>query len=212
MTEHPTNKNQSGRPSPEGLVIGLTGGIASGKSTVAGLFAERGFAVLDADEVSREVARRPEILRRVEAEFGAQSLGDDGQMDREALARLVFVDPERRKQLEAILHPVIRTELLEALEQNRSEGQDTLLDIPLLFESGWNRHCDHIVFLEVPDEIRERRARERGWEDGELERREKNQWPLAEKRAASDTILPNASDLNETRTELDAVLARWRSS
>ena len=193
------------RPHP--VVIGLLGGIAAGKSTVAAEFAGRGFEVLDADREARVVTADPAIVRAIAQRFGA-GVAPDGQIDRKALAAKVFADPAARRDLEAITHPVVRARLTARLEAALSQGRSVVLDVPLLLEGGLIARCDVCVFVDATEATRRVRARARGWNDDELRRREQAQADLAVKRArCAHTITTNGS-LDDVRTQVDALLLR----
>lgn len=187
------------------VVIGLVGGIAAGKSTVADLFARRGLCRVDADVLARAVAAEPEVVAEVAAAFGPAA-APDGRLDRARLAALVFRDAAARQRLEAILHPRIRTRIVAELDAARARGDSVLLDAPLLIETGLAAHCDHVVFVDAPDAERARRAAARGWDEAELERREAAQLPVHEKRARAAYVVDNGGDLGATERQVDAVL------
>lgn len=192
---------------PEPLVIGLVGGVASGKSTVSGLFEAHGILHIDADSHARAATEDPEVLAEVQATLGERFV-TDGRLDRQAVAEHVFSDPAAKQQLEAIVHPRVRSRILAELDRARASGRSSLLDVPLLFEAGLWEHCDTIVFVDAPDEIRQERARGRGWDDDELPRRERNQLPLADKRARSQHVVDNGGALDDTRRAVAALLSR----
>jgi dephospho-CoA kinase len=195
------------------LILGVLGGIASGKSAVARLLAGARGIVISADELAREALDSPAVLERVRARFGAAAIGPDGRADRGYLARLVF-DPERGKRLRAELegwtHPLVRDRIQGRLSAARAAGVPRIvLDVPLLLENdaehGLARLCDVLVFVDVHDEERERRAqRERGWKSGEVARREAAQLPLSEKKKRAHHVIPN----NEGLVELEEAVAR----
>ena len=195
------------RPTPP-VVLGLLGGIASGKSTVAALFARRGLVHVDADQVAREVCEEPAVLAAVRAALGPESLGPDGRMDRAAVARMVFADPALRHRLEAVTHPPVRQRILARLTEARAQGDSVLLDVPLLLEGGLVDHCDAAVFVATDREERLRRAAARGWAPDELDRRERAQAPLAEKQARARFTVDNGGSLAATEAQVDAVLAQ----
>lgn len=210
----PESGPASSNPGPErpfqprsALVIGLVGGIAAGKSTVAGLFGAHGIQHVDADFHARLAAQDPEALREVAAaaELGARFV-QGGQLDRAALASHIFQDPVAKQRLEAILHPRVRQRILAQLEAARAADQTALLDVPLLFEAGLYELCDTIVFVATSEATRQERARSRGWQDGELARREANQMPLADKQARSQHVIHNDRDLAQTAMEVEALL------
>ena len=198
-------------------VIGVLGGIASGKSAAARLLAGPGGLVLSADEIAHEVLRSEEVRALVEEHFGREVLDAQGRPDRAALARLVF-DPDSgeraRRLLEDWTHPRVRARILERLREARAAGVPrVVLDVPLLLENdarhGWTRLCDFLVFVDVPLEERERRAqRTRGWPEGELGRRESLQLPLSQKQRRADFVLPNHGSLEELEHGVTRILQR----
>ena len=196
-------KQRADRP----LVIGLLGGIAAGKSTVATLFAEHGFAVVDADREAREAVLDPAIAQRLRQRFGAAIFDPSGALDRARMARLVFDDPAARQDLQAITHPAIRRAIVAAMDSARAAGQDVVLDVPLLLEGGLIEACDHAVFIEASLAQRRNRARGRGWADDELERREGHQASLDAKRARCAHTVRNDGDLEATRAQVLAIVS-----
>lgn len=187
------------------VVIGIVGGIAAGKSAVAERFAAHGLVAVDADRIARTTSDLPEVLAEVEAAFGPSAVAG-GRLDRAALAARVFADPAARARLEAILHPRIRATIRQELAAARSAGHSVLLDVPLLFENGLFELCDHVVFVDAPEPVRQARARTRGWADGELARREQAQLPLAEKRARSRFVVDNGGDRAAMAAQVAAIL------
>lgn len=193
------------------LVIGLVGGVAAGKSRVAGLFENRGILHVDADFHARAASDDPEVVRAVAQQLGAAFVRD-GQLDREALARSVFGDPKSKAKLEEILHPRVRQRIVTELDRAHKSGQSVVLDVPLLFEAGLFSSCDTIVFVDASHSIRQERARARGWAANELERREANQLPLDTKRARSQHVIENSGDLRATKHAVDALLAELETN
>lgn len=192
-------------------VIGLLGGIAAGKSAVAGLFAEAGFRHVDADALARRVVEEPDVREAILARFGSGVFSADGLLDRAALARAIFADARARADLEGITHPAIRARILAALAAAREAGVDVVLDAPLLLEGGLIEHCQASVFIASGAGTREARARARGWEDGELARREAAQASLAEKRARARWVIDNDGPLDATRAQVQAIIAELRT-
>jgi dephospho-CoA kinase len=185
------------------FTVGLTGGIGSGKSTVADLFAERGVPVVDADEAARAVvAPGSEGLAEVVARFGNAILAADGSLDRAALRQRVFRDPEEREALEALLHPRIRAWMEERTAA--AEGPWVLQVIPLLVEKGWADRLDRVLVVEAePDEQVRRAARRDGTEPAEVEAIRASQATPEQRRAVADDILRN-----DDRAALAAAVAR----
>lgn len=203
----------SGSPPEAALeIIGVLGGIASGKSKVARLLAGSTAEVVSADAIAREVLNSPEVTALVREHWGAAFLGPDGRPDRERLAREVFGPGEgagKRRELESWTHPRVRARILERLREARARGiRRLVLDVPLLLENdaqhGLAGLCTALVFVDARDEVREERARQtRAWTPGEVARREAVQLPLEEKRKRADYVIPN----NGTLEELERVVA-----
>ena len=189
-------------------VVGLLGGIAAGKTAVAGLFAQLGATVVSADAIAHAVLDRPEIRDRIVARWSDVG-GADGRIDRERLAERVFGRPQELAALEAITHPAIVAALREQLDESR--GSDdvlaVVLDAPLLFEAELDRLCDLLVLVDCPAEVRRKRAAARGWAPGELGRRESHQQPLAAKRERADVILDGNAPIETTFQQVQQL---WR--
>jgi dephospho-CoA kinase len=198
-------------------VLGILGGIAAGKSAVARLLAGPAGVVLSADALAHEALDSPEVQERVRARFGSRAIGPEGKVDRAVLAREVF-DPQRgpalRAELESWTHPLVRDRIMERLRAARDGGVPrVVLDVPLLLENdarhGLARLCDVLVFVDVPDDERDRRAqRERGWSRGEVFRREAAQLALAEKKRRAHHVLPNHQGLAELERAVQELLER----
>jgi len=190
--------------------IGLTGGIASGKSTVADLFAARGVTVLDTDLIAREVVEpgQPALARVVEA-FGPGVLGPDGRLDRPALRARVFADPAARQRLEGILHPAIRAEL--ARQSVAAGGDYQILVIPLLVEGGRVDTVDRVLVVDCPVETQLERLTARDGETAEGARRIIASQASREARlAAADDVIVNAGQPAELAAQVAALDAKYR--
>ena len=192
---------------PTPVVIGILGGIAAGKSEAAARFAARGLVHVDADAHARTVAEDPAVLQQLSALLGAAVVAG-GRLDRQAVAAVVFRDAAARQRVEAILHPPIRARILADLHAARAAGRSVLLDAPLLLEGGLIDLCDHVVFVDAPDDVRRARAAARGWDAAELQRREAAQAPLAAKRARAGHVLHNGGDVASLHHQIDALLDR----
>ena len=188
--------------------VGLTGGIGAGKSTVARLLAERGAIVLDADLAARAVVEPgTEALAEIIRTFGPEVLRPDGSLDRAALAKVVFADEERRKQLNAIVHPRVRAWMAERADA-APEGSIVVQDIPLLVEGGLNRFFAYIVVVDADDETRIRRlVGDRGMTEDEARGRIAAQAPRAQRNAAADRLIDNSGSPAELAS---AVAELWR--
>ncbi|MHC4512559.1 MAG: dephospho-CoA kinase [Planctomycetota bacterium] len=193
------------KPAPP-VVIGLLGGVAAGKSTVAAMFKEAGLLVLDADQKAHAVVRIAAVKDRLVQRFGPDLFGPDGELRRKRLADLVFGDEKARRDLEAITHPAIRAELEKELDEARAQGLSVVLDVPLLLEGGLIDRCDHAVFVAAGEDTRLARALARGWDRQELSRREASQATLEQKQARCGLRVDNDGDLVKTRQQVNQVL------
>ena len=191
--------------------IGLTGGIASGKSTVSAILAELGAVVIDADLIAREVVARgtPGLAAVVEA-FGAEMLTPDGELDRPRMGALVFSDEERRRVLESIVHPLVFERYAE-LEAAAPPDALVVHDIPLLVESGRAGEFDAVIVVDAPEELQvERMVRDRGWTEAEARARIAAQATREQRRAVATHLIENTGtreDLRQRVTEVFDALA-----
>lgn len=192
------------------LRIGLTGGIASGKSTVAELFAGKGVPVIDTDVIAREVVEpgKP-ALDEIREAFGEAVIRDDGTLDRAAMRRIVFEDPAKRARLESILHPRIRDETFaHAAEEN---GDYLVIVVPLMVESPMRDRMDRILVVDVPEATQLERLLARDAESPEQARRMMAaQAGRDERLAIADDVIDNGGSLEATRQQVDALHARYR--
>lgn len=192
-------------------VIGLAGGIGSGKSFVAQMFAEEGCCVISSDALVRAAYKDPRLKQTLKHWWGTLIFGPDGEVDRSAVARKIFSSESDRRRLEQVLHPLVDQARTRMMMQ---AGEDPNIkafvwDTPLLFETGIHTRCDAVVFVDAPLEVRlERLARTRGWDASELARRENSQMPLDSKRKMSDDVINNATDAETTRAQVRDVLSR----
>jgi len=195
------------------LQVGLTGNVASGKSTVARRWAEAGVPVVSADELARQVVEPgTEGLARVVDAFGRAVLTETGELDRAALRARVFADPEARTRLEAVLHPLIARRREVWVAARISEGHRLVVsEIPLLFEAGLEGAVDRIVLVDAPPAERRRRlVEDRGLEPTEAGRILEAQMDPELKRARADHVIENDGSLDQLRARADAVLADLR--
>jgi dephospho-CoA kinase len=193
------------------ITIGLIGGVASGKSAVARLLAERGAAVLNADQVGHEVLREPAVIQQLVARWGTGILNEQHEIERSAVAKIVFApgNEAERQFLNSVSHPRIAARMEEELASlRRSNCPAAVLDAALLLEAGWDRLCDEIVFVDVPRELRLARARSRGWDDAELARREATQLSLDVKRAKATRLLDNSGTLEDLERQVKELWAQ----
>ncbi len=187
--------------------IGLTGGIATGKSTVSQMLVQRGAALIDADAIAREIMEPGHpVLAQVAQHFGQAVLLPNGQLDRKRLGSIVFSDPEQRKTLENITHPAIRSEMKKTMTELEASNPDRLVvaDIPLLFESGLESLYDEIMVVYVPRGLQLERLMERDdltQEDAEA--RLRAQMDIELKRERADILIDNSLGRKETELQID---------
>ena len=188
------------------LRLGLTGGIASGKSTVSRIFAELGAIIIDSDVLAREVvARGTDGLAEVVAAFGDDVLTADGEMDRAKVGAIVFADPEKRKVLEQVIHPRVFQRALE-IDQAAGEHDVVINDIPLLVETGQADRFDAVVVVDVPTELQvERMVRDRGMTVEEAEGRIAAQATREQRLAVATHVIENTGTLEELHEQVRAV-------
>jgi dephospho-CoA kinase len=191
------------------LRVGLTGGIASGKSTVAELFAELGAGIVDTDVIAREVVApgEPGLEAVVEA-FGPAILTARGELDRAALRRIVFRDTERRRALEAILHPLIRARTVRAIE--RLDAPYALVVVPLLLEAGFDALVDRILVVDCPEAVQRERLRRRDAADASAtDAMLAAQLGREARLARADDVIDNGGSLAATRAQVATLHARY---
>ena len=195
------------------IVIGIVGSPAGGKSTVAAHLQGLGATWINADQIAREVLERAEVQAQLIEHFGSEITGSDGRIDRTQLAHRVFGDDDAQRAalnyLERVIHPQTRAVITQRLKRAADQGAvAAILDVPLLFETRWDRCCDEIWCVDASVDQRRRRAADRGWSDGELARRERNQLAIAEKRRLSSWVIVNDGSLQQLTETIDQ---RWSS-
>jgi dephospho-CoA kinase len=194
------------------LVVGLIGGIGSGKSQVATAFARSGARIIAGDQLGQAALRDPDIRGRVASRWGDAVLDENGEVNRRRLADIVFADPAQRKILEGITHPWIRRHILANIAEARGAAGVPLivLDAAIMLEAGWSEVCDRLIYLEAPRALRlERVARQRGWSEKEVDAREQAQLPLTEKVVRADHVLDNSASLEHLNRQVIDLLHLW---
>jgi dephospho-CoA kinase len=188
-------------------IIGLLGGIGSGKSAVAFALKECGCIVADADANAKAVLHDPEVREQLIVWWGTKVLRTDGDIDRKAISDIVFHDEEARKQLEQLIHPRVRCMQEAQFAETEASTRGLVIDAPLLLEVGLDTLCDALIFVESSRELRLSRVSEsRGWTLEELDRREDAQLPLDTKRNKADYVLINEGELDEVRNQVKQIL------
>lgn len=191
------------------LHLGLTGGIGSGKSAVARMFAQRGAVVLDADRIARQILEPgQEAARLVGDAFGDDVLDARGGVDRKALAAKVFTDAEARRRLEAIVHPRIvarRREMLLTFRRLYGTGTLVVTEAALIFEADTKGEFDQVMLVTAPVEVRRHRLLAMGWDPAEIERRMAAQWPDSLKIPLARWVIDNGGPEEQTRAQVAAL-------
>lgn len=194
------------------LIIGLTGGIASGKSTVASLLKKAGITVIDADVESRlAVEKGEEAYDHIVNHFSKNILLKDGSIDRAKLGEIIFNNKEERMKLNEIVHPAVRKRMLQKKEQAENKGEHVIvMDIPLLFESEFTELVDQTLLVFVNEDIQLQRLMERNhYSRQEALARIHSQMPLTEKKRLADAVIDNNGTLEQTKLQLKKVLLEW---
>lgn len=186
-------------------IIGIAGPIASGKSAVSQRLVELGAGLLDADKAGHEVLHEDEVKREIRSRWGDAVFTNTGDVDRKAVAAIVFQDdPAELQWLEKLSHPRIGKRLENELAKMRTQGYPAVvLDAALLFKAGWNSLCDVVLFIDRPREDCLQQARLRGWTDDQYAAREQLQLPVAEKKKRSDMVLNNSGSLEALLQQVD---------
>jgi dephospho-CoA kinase len=194
------------------LILGLVGGIASGKSVVANMLRDMGAVVLDADRAGHAVLREPEVMAAIKERFGDKVIDATGQVSRREVAKIVFApgNESERRFLEDLTHPRIETLLKAELDHIKNSPDPppvVAIDAALLFEAGWDKLCDKILYVDAPRDLRLERAVSRGWSTEQFAAREAAQMPLVEKAARSHIVIRNARTLENIR---EVLRLTWR--
>lgn len=194
------------------MIIGLTGSIASGKSTVAKMITALGLPIVDADIVARDVVEPgTETLALIAEQFGQDILLEDGTLNRAKLGDIIFHEPAKRKILNDIMHPAIRQEMLRQRDAYLEAGnKHVVMDIPLLFESKLQHYVERIIVVSVSEEVQLRRLMERNHlSEEDALARIRSQLPLSVKEQGADAVIYNNEDLAQTEDQLKKILISW---
>lgn len=186
------------------ILVGLTGGIGSGKSTVSALLAERGAVIVDADAITRQVQQPGSpVLEELAERFGSEVIAADGSLIRPALAAIAFGDPEALKDLNAIVHPAVRTEMNRQVAEQAGTDRVVVLDIPLLAENP-RKGLQGVIVVDVPVEVQvERLVRYRGFDEDDARARIGRQATREQRAALADVIIDNSGDIDALTEQLD---------
>ncbi|HMF12090.1 MAG TPA: dephospho-CoA kinase [Gemmataceae bacterium] len=194
------------------LVIGLLGGMGSGKSRVAAEFAKHGAIVVSADELGHEALRQPAIRDALVRRWGREVLGECGELDRGRVGRIVFADGVERKALESVVHPYIGRRIRDEIEAARADPtvRFVVLDAAIMLESGWSEVCDQLIYVHAPRAVRLRRlAQQRGWSAKEVDARERAQVSLTEKASRAGSAIDNSDSPESLSRQVADLLRQW---
>ena len=195
------------------IVVGIVGGIASGKSVVSREFERLGAVSINADQIGHEVLEQPDIIEALTNRWGSTVIAN-ASLNRAAIAQIVFADTEQGQTelafLESVSHPKISQEVSDRLQAFRDQGVPmVVLDAALLLKAGWDEMCDTIVYVEVDRKTRLMRAQsERGWTEQQYDQRERSQIPLSLKRSKANILIDNSGELGQTRDQVREVWDR----
>lgn len=195
------------------MIIGLTGSIASGKSTVSNMLKEMGYPIIDADIVARIVVEKgTNTLEVIKETFGSEVIHDDGSLNREELGKIIFSNPSKRKLLNDIIHPAIRAEMLAQKERLMQQNHPVIImDIPLLFESRLQSFVDKILVVTVTEQKQlERLMVRNNFTQEEAKLRIQSQLPLSVKEEGADAVIYNNGTIEETKHQLIKILTFWQ--
>ncbi len=189
-------------------VIGLTGGIGTGKSTVARLFREKGIPVIDLDRIVRDLQKPgKDVYKQIVEVFGREILLEDGTLDRKKLGEIVFADPEKRETLNRIVHPAVLEKLKDLLFKYQASGEElVIVEVPLLYELKLENLFDDVILVYAPEEVQLKRVMERD----QLSRQEamnriKSQIPIEEKKRRATIVIDNSGSLEDTREQFERI-------
>ncbi|MBC8522476.1 dephospho-CoA kinase [PVC group bacterium] len=194
-------------------IIGITGGIGSGKSVVANILRENGCVVADADANTKEIIERKEVQQQLIEWWGEKVMGQDGNIDRSLIASIVFSEENERNKLESLIHPLVRSLQEKAFENAPKDSIALVIDAPLLMESGLDKECDVVIFVDSSFETRLKRVvSTRAWDEEQLRLREDVQIGLDKKRSSADYIVINDGDIAYIEQQTRSVLSLIRNS
>jgi dephospho-CoA kinase len=193
-------------------VVGLIGGIGSGKSTVAEELKRHGARIISGDAVGHEALQQPDIRRQIVERWGSEVLDESGKVNRRKIAQIVFKDPAELRALEGMVFPWIEKRFAEEIRaaQSAAECKLVVLDAAIMLEVGWSHVCDRIVYVHADRETRlERVAAQRGWTAAEVAERERAQLSLSEKASRADDVIENSGGREQTARQVEGLLGKW---
>lgn len=197
--------------SQQTILLGITGGIACGKTEAGRILSAAGFKVLDSDRLAHELmAKGQPVYRKVTAHFGEAVLSGDGEIDRMKLGMKVFADPQAREALNRLVHPALIASAQEWIAECRAVRQDAAVLVPLLFEAGWTEGWDAVICVTAPEEQIFQRLEKRGLSKEEARKRIAAQMPPAEKAAQADFVIENSGTLEVLKDRMTDLVEKIR--
>ena len=193
------------------MLIGLTGTFGSGKSSVLRLFQKEGAITISADQIVHSLLRRKIVKEVVKNIFGPAVL-KQGQVNRPALAKIVFTDKKKRRKLEKLLHPMVKEKIRNNARKFSRQKKPVVVEVPLLFESGFLEPFDYIVCVSAKPEVIQIRMQKKGITAAEIESRSSSQWKISEKEKWSDAIIENSGTRAKTEKQVGALMHRFKKS
>ena len=190
-------------------VIGILGGIGSGKSTIAAEFAKLGCKVIDADKIAHELLQEPPVREKVVSLFGKAVLDSSGKIDRRKLAEVVFAEDHMLASLNRVIHPLVlqRTQVLMDRFKRQNQVKAIVLDMPLLVEVGWHKRCDKLIFVDCEQNLRRERAKKMGFDKKQIKIRENFQISLDNKASLADNTIENNSDFSAIAKQVTEIFS-----
>ncbi|MFC1768975.1 dephospho-CoA kinase [Nanoarchaeota archaeon] len=191
------------------MIIGLTGNIGSGKSTIAKMFEEKGFLVINLDDVGRDILKKGnEVYEEVKKEFGDDILDESGEINRKKLAEIVFSDGSRWAALCSISHPIVRARMIALIEENK--GKNILFDASMLIEAGVNDLVDKVIVVKIDASIRDERMMQKNMSLEEAKQRLQRQIPQEKREKYGDFLIDNSGSLDETKKQVEEIIGKLK--
>jgi dephospho-CoA kinase len=192
-------------------IIGIVGGIGSGKSTVAAILGEMGFAVIDADEIAHKITEKKIIKKELQKKFGVDIIDKKGKIDRRKMAEVAFVSRKKAAQLNRIIHPPVLAKIEQLIKEytRKPKVKAIVLDIPLLAEIGWINRCDKVIFVSCSRKSRLQRGKKKGiFNEKKIKNFEKFQFSIDRKRKIADNIIENNGNITNLRKQIARIFPK----
>lgn len=193
------------------LIIGLTGGFGTGKTTAGKFFKERNSCVIDADKIARKTLKPKSLVyKKIKKLFSGNINGSKGVLNKKRIAKEIFSDKSKRKKLEKIIHPFVREEIKERIR--RTKKKIVVLEVPLLFEAGFDEMCNKTITVNSTDSAAAKRLQKKGFSLAEIKVRQEAQMPIKEKIKKADFILNNSKSIFQTKKQFNNIFKKLKNS